>query len=149
MKTVDSVKSILIELISSYRMLLYVLHKERECLINLNAAGIENLSKEKDTIILRLQLFEEERGRLIAKFIADNNITGNMSLQRIYELTGDNSFQVLESQLLKVLQSIEDMNEFNRILMERSINFVKNAANFLNSFAFNTKNRGVVLSKEA
>jgi flagellar biosynthesis/type III secretory pathway chaperone len=130
-------------------MLLYVLHKERECLINLNAAGIENLSKEKDTIILRLQLFEEERGRLIAKFIADNNITGNMSLQRIYELTGDNSFQVLESQLLKVLQSIEDMNEFNRILMERSINFVKNAANFLDSFAFNTKSRGVVLSKEA
>ncbi|MFA4909444.1 MAG: hypothetical protein WC649_00130 [Desulfobacteria bacterium] len=80
---------------------------------------------------------------------ADNNVTGNMSLQRIYELTGDNSFQVLESQLLTVLQSIEDMNEFNRILMERSINFVKNAANFLDSFAFNTKNRGVVLSKEA
>lgn len=149
MRTVDSIKSILIELISSYRMLLNVLRKERECLINLDAAGIENLSKEKDTIILKLQLFEEERGRLTAKFITDNNITGNMSLQRIYELTGDNSFQVSESQLLTVLQSIEDMNEFNRILMERSINFVKNAANFLDSFAFNTKSRGVVLSKEA
>ena len=149
MKTIDSIKSILIELRSSYRMLLDVLRRERECLIDLDAAGIESLSKEKDTITLRLRLFEEERRRLIAKFIVDDNLIGNMSLQRIYELTGDNFFQVLRSQLLLILQEIEEMNEFNGILMERSINFVKNTANFLDSFGFNAKNRGAVLSREA
>jgi hypothetical protein len=61
MRIIDSIKSILIEQIKSYRVLLELLQRERECLINLDAHEVENLSKEKDTTLLRLRLLEEER----------------------------------------------------------------------------------------
>ena len=150
MKTVASIKSVLLEQIGGYRMLLEVLQRERECLISFNSAGVETISKEKDTIVLRLRLLEEERTRLVTKFTAENEIKGNLSLQKFYELTGDVSFKTLRLQLISLLQGIAELNDFNRILIERSMNFIKNATGFLDEFGLNlnSKDTGAILSKE-
>ncbi|MEW6417040.1 MAG: flagellar protein FlgN [Nitrospirota bacterium] len=151
MKTGDNIKSILIEQVSNYQMLLDVLQRERECLISFNSVAGEAISKEKDTIVLRLRLLEEERIRLVTKFADENGIKGGINLQRLYELTGDVSFQTLRLQLISLLQGIAELNEFNRILIERSMNFIKNATNFLDLFGMNLNSKGIgkVLSKEA
>jgi flagellar biosynthesis/type III secretory pathway chaperone len=150
MKTVASIKSVLLEQIGGYRMLLEVLQRERECLISFNSAGVETISKEKDTIVLRLRLLEEERTRLVIKFTAENGIKGDLSLQKFYELTGDVSFKTLRLQLISLLQGIAELNDFNRILIERSMNFIKNATGFLDVFGLNlnSKDTGAILSKE-
>jgi hypothetical protein len=150
MRIIDSIKSILTEQITSYRVLLELLQRERECLINLDANGVENLSKEKDTTLLRLRLLDEERIRLLKKYSADNAIIGNVSLQSLFELTADNDFQLIRSQLTSLLQSIQELNDFNMILIDRSLSIVRHSVGFLESFGLhmNPNNTGIMLSKE-
>ncbi|MEW6569688.1 MAG: flagellar export chaperone FlgN [Nitrospirota bacterium] len=150
MRTIDAIKNILIEQTNAYYMLLNLLQRERVCLVNLNVGGIEELSKEKDTVVLRLRLLEEERIRLTNKFFADNMIEGPVNLHRLYEVTADESFYQLRSQLTSLFQSIEEVNAFNTILIGRSLNFIKNSVSFLESFGFsiNQNSTGVILSKE-
>ena len=151
MNSVESIKAVLVEQVNGYRTLLDVLRRERECLVHFNAPGVEALSKEKDTIVLKLRLLEEERVRLVHAFAADNGIAGDMALHRISEISGDESFPLLRSQLISLLQGVVEFNEFNRVLIERSSGIVKNALNFLGSFGVNcqAKNTGTLLSREA
>ncbi|MGB9716297.1 MAG: flagellar export chaperone FlgN [Thermodesulfovibrionales bacterium] len=150
MNIVESIKNILIEQINNYRLLLELLQKEKECLININAKDVEDLSKEKDTTVLKLRLLEEERIRLIDKFSSQNKINEKINLQKLCELTGDEDFQTIRLQLLSLLQSIKELNTFNMILIDRSLNFVRRSTSFLESFGLYLENRdkAVIISRE-
>ncbi len=150
MKTADTIKSLLVEQIDGYRSLLDLLQRERECLLNLDANGVESISKEKDTTIMRLRLIEEERGRLVNKFSREKMISGEANLQILSEMTGDDTFQTLRLQLISLLQSIEELNAFNKVLIGRSLNFIKNSMAFLESFGvgIGRSNSGSIFSKE-
>ena len=141
---------ILKEQINTYKMLHDLLKKERLCLVELNAEKIAEISKEKDTVIMRLRLLEEERIRLITKFGGDNKINGDINLNDLEKLTGNNMFTVLRSQLLSLLQNIEEMNKFNSILIDHSINYIRTTANFINTLTDGniSQTTGVLLSKE-
>ncbi len=151
MSTAESIRAILAEQINGYRTLLDLLRKERENLISVNSGGVEEISKEKDTVVLRLRLLEEERIRLINKFVSENRISGDVSLQRLGEITGETSFLDMRLQLISLVQGIAELNEFNRILIERSMNFVRNASRFLDSMGLNLRSRptGSSISREA
>ncbi len=146
----QAIISILKEQINTYKILYDILKKERACLIDINAEEVEEISKEKDTVIMRLRLLEEERMRLTKKFTDDNGITGDINLEELGKLTKNNIFPALRSQLLSLLQSLEEMNKFNSVLIDRSIRYIRTSTNFFNSF--NMENiphtTGVLLSKE-
>jgi flagellar biosynthesis/type III secretory pathway chaperone len=150
MRITESIKNILTEQINNYRVLLELLQRERECLINLDADEVENLSKEKDTIVLKLRLLEEERIRLIKKYSADNAMKESVSLQDLFRLTADKDFQLIRSQLISLLQGIRELNEFNMVLIERSLSVVRHSVGFLESFGLQVDqiNTGVMFSKE-
>ena len=150
MKTIDSIKCILTEQIKSYRLLLEVLQKEREFLINLDANEVERLSKEKDTLLLKLRFLEEERIRLIKTFASDNKISSGITLQGLSEFTADDGLQIMRSQLKSLLQGIQELNDFNMILIDRSLKVARHSIRFLESFGLfiNQNNTGVMLSKE-
>ena len=150
MRSVDCIKNILTEQINGYRTLLALLQRERECIVNLNAGAIETVSKEKDTIVLRLRLLEDERKRLLDVFTAETKNNDTMTLQRLYEVTGDKDFQSMRLQLRSLLQSIEELNAFNMILIGRSLSFINSSMNFLGSFGVDMqqKTTGVIFSKE-
>lgn len=150
MKIIESIKNILIEQINNYRSLLELLQKEKECLIDINPRGVEEISKEKDTTILKLRLLEEERIRLIDKFSAQNRMNEKINLQRLYEMTKDEDLHTIRLQLISLLQSIQELNTFNMILINRSLNFVRQSTSFLESFGlnFDHKNKAVIISKE-
>lgn len=150
MSTPERIKDILGEQIKGYRTLLEVLQRERACLVHLNPEGVETLAKEKDTIMLKLRLLEEERVRLVQVFARETGSTGDMTLQRIHELTGDAAYSRLRSQMLSLIQAISELNEFNKILIERSSNFVRRTLGFLDSFGLSAdrKKTGSVLSRE-
>lgn len=145
-----AVISILKEQISAYKMLLELLNKERESLVNFDAEKVEEVSKEKDTVVMRLRLLEEERVRLIGKFAEDNNLASNLNLEKMAKYTGDDTYSVLRSQMLSLLQIIDDMNKFNSILINRSIKYIRTTTSFFNSFTTQhlPQTTGVLLSKE-
>lgn len=145
-----AILNILEEQLRSYRIFHDLLIKERECLVKIDPEMVEEISKEKDTIIMRLRLLEEERQRLVRKFTDENNIDREVNLNDLGKITGNSSYQKLRSQLLSVLQSIAETNKFNSILIDRSINYMKMTSNFIGTFSNQdmTKTSGVMLSKE-
>jgi flagellar biosynthesis/type III secretory pathway chaperone len=150
MNLAESIKSILSEQVAGYRMLLEILQRERECLVHIDPAGVETLSKEKDTIVLKLRLLEEERIRLVQAFARNLGVDERSALEKLAEVTGDGDFQRLRLQLISLLQGIMELNDFNRVLIERSSAVIKNALNFLGSLGINLQgnSRGALLSRE-
>lgn len=145
-----AILNILEEQLRSYKIFHDLLIKERECLVKIDPEMVEEISKEKDTIIMRLRLLEEERQRLVRKFADENNIDGELNLSDLEKMTGDGHYRTLRSQLLSLLQSIAEINKFNSILIDRSLNYLKMTSNFLGSFSNQdiTRTSGVMLSKE-
>ncbi len=150
MTTEEDIIQILSEQVKGYRLLHDILKKEKICLVNINADEVAEISKEKDTVVMRLRLLEEERVRLVNKFTHDNEIPNTVNLRELAKLTGNSMFVSLRSQLLSLLQTIEELNRFNSILIDRSLNYFKTTTNFISTFAEEsmTQDTGVLLSKE-
>jgi len=148
--SIQAITNILKEQVDGYKTFLAILQREKECLINIDMAGMEDISKEKDTAVMRLRLLEEERVRLIKKFAEDKGIFRDITLIELGEFAEDNILFTLRSQLLSLLQSIEEMNRFNSILISRSINYLRVNTNFLGSFTaeHGTEAKGALLTKE-
>ncbi len=150
MTTEQAIETILKEQINSYKVLHDVLKQERLCLVKIDVDQVEKISKEKDTVVMKLRLLEEERQRLIKKFIRDNDLPDDINLNDLAKFTGNTLFKELRSKLLSLLQVIEEMNKFNSILINKSINHVKTSTRFMNVFQTerSLQNRGTLLSKE-
>jgi len=145
-----AILNILEEQLRAYKIFLDLLIKERECLVKIDPEMVEEISKEKDTVIMRLRLLEEERQRLVRKFADEHTIDGEVNLKEVGRITGNDRFNTVRSQLLSLLQSIAEINKFNSILIDRSIHYLKMTSNFIGSFTNRnlTKTSGVMLSKE-
>lgn len=148
MKTIDAIKSILIEEVNGHRSLMNTLQRERAYLLNFNPLALENLSKEKDNLVLKLRLLEEERIRLIERFYRENNIDDERSLRRLYEITGDDAFKLIRLQFVSLIQAIAELNEFNRILIDRSLNFLNGATSIFEPYQITGKTTTGLISKE-
>lgn len=151
MSILDNIKNILSEQMIGYRNLLGLLQREKESLLNVNPTAVEIISKEKDTLVLRLKLLEEERIRLTKKFADDRLNVGDVSLRRLFELTGDETLNIMRLQMVSLTQSIAELNGFNRTLIEQSLGFIRNSLNFLDVFGLSPKRDkpGAMLSREA
>ncbi|RJR15185.1 MAG: flagellar protein FlgN [Nitrospiraceae bacterium] len=143
--------NILQEQIKTYKVFHDLLNKERACLVKIDSEKVDEISKVKDTVIMKLRLLEEERQRLIKQYAEVNGIDMDINLDKLGQLTGNTIFHEMRSQLLSLLQSIEEMNKFNSILIDRSLNHIKNNTNFFNLFKKeqNPDSTGVLLSKES
>lgn len=118
---IQKVKDILGQQVREYKDLLQLLQKERQSLIVLDGAAIDELVKKKDTAVLKLRLLEQERLRLVEKVSNHYGASGLLSLQEIAAKTGDEAFGKLRNQLICILQSIAELNEFNRMIIGRSL----------------------------
>jgi flagellar biosynthesis/type III secretory pathway chaperone len=146
----EAIINILQEQIKSYKALLVLLKEEKECLVNIKPDKVSELSKEKDTIVMRLRLLEEERVRLVNEFVRENQISGKVNLKQLATITGNDDFITLRSKLVSLLQNVEEMNKFNSLLIDRSINYIKTTTSFFGTFSEENaaKTTGVLLSKE-
>jgi flagellar biosynthesis/type III secretory pathway chaperone len=149
MTHIDEIKKVLSRQINFLKELLDVLRKERDCLVEHNVKELNVLSKEKDTICLWLKLLSDEIKGLMNKYALENNIDGDINIDLIYKHSGESDLKFLKLQLISLSQSLMELNDFNRILMERSLNFYKEATDFFESFDLSDKrDTGLILSKE-
>ena len=136
---------ILKEELKSYEGLYELLKKEKEAIISFRPSELEEIAKEKDTLILQLRLLDEERKRLIDEF--DRHYCCGTSLAEIYNATGDEEFLRVRSELISLLQAIEELNEINRIFIERASLHLKTSSAFLQSLV-TTDKFNTTVSKE-
>ena len=149
MTYIGEIKKILSRQISILKELMDVLRKEREFLVEHNSIELNVLSKEKDTICLWLKLLNDELKKLMNKYALENNIDGDINIDLICKHSGEPDLKILKLKLISLSQSLMELNDFNRILMERSFNFYKEATDFFESFHLCNKNdSGIILSKE-
>ncbi len=151
----EKIKAVLEEQIREYKNLMALLRKEKQCLIDFDEQGVEDLAKQKDTAALKLRLLEQERLRLIEEFYA---VRGNgpgeksASLRELSLATGDGSFMELRRLVISLLQGIQELNEFNRILIERSLHFVSDSLDFFGKAGArtggNTGGKGTMVSRQ-
>ncbi len=126
MKKYDVLKKNLNNLKENFETLLHILQKEKFSLLNLEMEGICEIVKEKDTALLKIKLIEEERQRLLKTLGLEGS-----KIINLYEETKDIYFNEIHSSLLSLMQSIDELNCFNRILIDRSIDFLKIKMKFL------------------
>lgn len=124
-------KEVLKSQIKAHDDLISLLQKEREALILFNPDEIERLAKEKDMVLMRIRLYEEERINLINKLSEMNNISEEITLSKLVEITKDEEYKELGLKLISLIQSVIELNEFNKILIERSSRHVNNFLVFL------------------
>jgi flagellar biosynthesis/type III secretory pathway chaperone len=149
MTYIDEIKKILKKKIGLLKDLLNVLRREREFLVEHNVKELNVLSKQKDTICLWLKLLSEELKGLINKYALENNLDGEINIDVIFKHSGESDLKILKLQLISLSQSLMELNDFNKILMERSFNFYKEATDFFESFNLcYSKDAGTILSKE-
>ena len=139
MTLLETIKKVLIEQVQGCRMLLELLQREKICLINLQMDEIEALTKEKDILVLKLRLLEEERGRLLNRFALENPsdlnepgpVVQKISLQKLGEITGEPIFQEIRSKLVSLSQGIKELNDLNKIMIDRTLVFLRKNNHFL------------------
>jgi flagellar biosynthesis/type III secretory pathway chaperone len=144
MKPLDVLKNILLEQEKSCKSLVVLLQKERAHLVDFDVEAMEELTKEKDTLLLRLRLLEEERIRLIAAFVAGvpGFPVGDVTLRSLVERTGDAELAGIRLKLVSLVQSIEDLNGFNKQLIDRSLGSIRTATGFFQAFGGPPPERG-------
>lgn len=145
MTGVEDLKSILFGLIKNYQSLLRLLQRERESLIEFDAQQVALIAREKDTIVLKLQLLEDERVRIMNRCKAEREGDESFTLKRLCDSTNDEKLKEFRLQLISLLQSIAEFNNFNRILTERSSDFSSNALGLLNSLGVKAGARAATL----
>jgi len=157
MRLLEAIQKILVEQVQGCRLLLELLQREKVCLLDLQMDRIEALTKEKDILILKLRLLEEERKRLLDQFIRENPqyystepIFQKISLRKLAEVTGEPLFLDLRSKLISLSQSIKELNDLNKVMIDRTLGFLKKNNQFLGLFypGSSRGEKGRLLSRE-
>ncbi|MBF0566954.1 MAG: flagellar protein FlgN [Nitrospirae bacterium] len=164
MKTADSLKRVLQSQLAGYKVLVDLLRRERAALAAFDRQAVEDLSKEKDTLALKLRLLEEERLRLINKLARETDkgeqalrgVSATMSrepmtLLQVAVITGDEEFRELRSSFKSLVQVVGELNEFNRFLIDRSLQYIRLNTAFFQAHGITGKGTaaGVSIAKEA
>ena len=136
MKNPDQILKILEEQVRSYSRLYDLLKGEKKAIVSFDPLAVEVLAKEKDNLVLQLKLLEEERKRLADEFFEDSE--GGQSISDLHSITGNKRFLDLRSQLLSLVQGIGELNEVNRLLIERASLHLRASSAFFQTFDFKT-----------
>ena len=159
MREIEAIKKVLGEQLLGCRQLLEILQKEKLCLLDLKMEKVEAIIKEKDILVLKLKLLEEERKRLLEHWLQKNisnpliqeNEPFKVTLLKLAELTKENVFLEIRSKLISLSQSIKELNDFNKMMIDRTLGFLKKNTLFLEPFYNQTVplgGKGGLLSKE-
>jgi flagellar biosynthesis/type III secretory pathway chaperone len=143
MNSIESLIGILEEEVRGYSELLSLLRKEKEAILSFRPGEIEEMAKEKDALVLKLRLLDDERKRLLREQVAEEGLEPD--LMTLYQRTGDGRLPELRSRLKSLLIGIQELNELNRILIDRATLHVRTSASFLQSFGI-TGGQGQSLS---
>lgn len=134
---VDNLLSILHQEIALYQGLSGLLHEERRVMAELSLEGLYLSNNQKETLLLRLKVLERARLELIDKIAPLIGLSqGEMTISGLIDRINDPQKSGLLScyaRLSSLVESIEEINHINGLLIEKSLSYIKGSISFLNS----------------
>lgn len=116
--------AILDQLIELHRELLTVAQKKRKVVISGQPDALQNLLKEEDALIAKLETVEEERLKCVGQIAPAAKDVRHVTLQQLLEQTNERERAVIQGQMKRLLQLIEQLkreNELNQTLLRESL----------------------------
>ncbi len=124
--------------------LVVLLQKEREVIVGLDPAALELLLREKEIIITGIRLCDESRERALSSLGFSGRTISDIA--QLAEIDYRDRLSSIASKFKAIVSSIAELNRFNSVLIEKSLQYVKTSYNFLDSFGIQPKRQ---LSVEA
>lgn len=120
-----------------YRSLLSVLEGEKKAIIESNLGELEKTGKEKEELLLKIRIIEEQRQIMIkdlAKSLecSPHDLTITKLAERVEEPYSAR-FKSLCSDLLPLAKTVRDVNGANKALLRHSVELIRSSFAFLNN----------------
>jgi len=122
-----------------------IVSQERDAIVSLQAKELESILREKEEVLMKLSLWENERARILEK----NNLYGQSLSEIISHVAETQDVKVLKElymEMKTLLTAIAEIQKINEQLIDRSIINIGTALKFLESFGITPKQS---LSREA
>lgn len=123
--------------IALYQELYRLLHEERRIMTELSLEGLYLSNNRKETLLLRLKVLERARLDLVDKIaplidLSSGEITITNLINRIADPQRSNLVSCY-TRLSSLVESIEEINYINGLLVEKSLNYIRGSISYLNS----------------
>lgn len=133
----DSFLGLLEEGTVSYSALLSVLQKEKKAIVSLSFKESNEASKEKENILLKIRILEEQRLKIQEK-LADSlgYPPQDLTMTKLSKMIPEpysKRLKVCCSNLSALLQSILDVNSSNKVLIMHSLELVRGSLTLLSN----------------
>jgi flagellar biosynthesis/type III secretory pathway chaperone len=121
----EMLASVVRDILTSYQKLLELGYQKREVLIQHNIQGIEAITKQEETLILKLDKLDEIRGNVIKEIarmrgFGDEKFTLSQISQGVEPETLYN-IKSMEQEFSKVISEITQLNEVNKKIVEQAM----------------------------
>ena len=118
-----------------YRFLLLVVQKENRAVVDLKLKELNEATKEKENLFLKIRILEEQRQRMLER-VADSigcplhGLTLS-KLSQLIEEPYSTRLKDCRSNLLALIQSIQEVNNSNKFLIMHSLKLVGSSLSLL------------------
>jgi flagellar biosynthesis/type III secretory pathway chaperone len=120
-----------------YRSLLSVLQNEKEAVVDSDLKRLNETSKEKENLLLKIKILGEQRLRTLESIAASFGYSPqDLTLIKLSQLVGhpySSRLKECHSNLFSLIQSIQEINHSNRALIMNSIELVRGSLVLLNN----------------
>jgi len=136
MELLDKFLGLLNEEIGLYESLLMTLQKEKKSVVDSNLKQLNESSKEKENLFLKIRILEEQRltilGSLGQKLGKPAHTLTLTELSRLLEDPYATRIRNCQSSFLSLAQSIKEINLSNQTLLHHSLDLVRGSLSLLN-----------------
>ena len=119
-----------------YESMAAVIDKEKEAAIRTELNRLIETRKEKENILLKLRIMEDQRTRIVAKMADDlGYLPHDLTLTKISQLVDDPYAKRLKdcnAKLSFLIGRLQEANRNNRQLFEHSLDLLRGSFNLLN-----------------
>ena len=120
-----------------YQALLTAIDKEKQAVISTNLDKLNETTKVKENLLLKLRILDEQRTHLLRKladFLGRSEDTLSLNnLSRMVEAPHASRLKRYRTLLLTLIAKIQTANSQNRALFSHSLELVKGSMNLLNN----------------
>ncbi len=126
-----------------YRSLLSVVLREKEALLNSQLEDLNEASKEKENLLLKIRILEEQRMHMSDK-LADffGCPSQDLTLKRLSQLVEEPYSKRLEacrSELLTLIKDMQETNLANKTMIAHSLDLIKGSISLLDGLMASNK----------